>query len=304
MLLFLNVGGNRPRTVVSHPFSAAYSFLPWAASKSPSLSCGTLLIAVWWAVSTGRPSPLPLFHTWMSSMLHGDPEDSCVVIVIIFPLWVKVVCTWSPIRGAQHFIGCSPRMGFPDTSLKWLGKSEWRVCLTPQSWPGEPHWWTLCQFAVSCFLRWWLLPWVLAVSFLMRWLQWWSHVISVLMETAIMVFSIRPSMWNCSYSTAFWLHKDSKVAVILSFFDRANGCISRFNWVTLLIHEELRSGIPGWSGESQFTPRELVCVEPGLTTLSSSDLTVLSCLDEAWSFAWSDIMTTLCLVSHNRRWLN
>lgn len=151
MLLFLNVGGNRPRTVVSHPFSAACSFLPWAASKSPSLSCGTLLIAVRWAVSTGRPSPLPLFHTRMSSMLHGDPEDSCVVIITIFPLWVKVVCTWSPIRGAQPFIGCSPRMGFPDTSLKRLGKSEWRVCLTPQSWPGEPHWWTLCQLQCPAF---------------------------------------------------------------------------------------------------------------------------------------------------------
>lgn len=37
MVLFLNVGRNCPRTVVSHHFSAACSFLPWAASKSLSL---------------------------------------------------------------------------------------------------------------------------------------------------------------------------------------------------------------------------------------------------------------------------
>lgn len=50
------------------------------------LSCGTLLTTVQWAVSTGRPSPLPPFHTLMSSMLHGEPEDSCDVIITIFPL--------------------------------------------------------------------------------------------------------------------------------------------------------------------------------------------------------------------------
>lgn len=224
MFLFLNVGRNRPRTVVSHPFSAACSFLPWAASKSPSLSCGTLLIAVQWAVSTGRPSPLPLFHTLMSSMLHGDPEDSCVVIITVFPLLGpgqqalgQGSVYLEPYSWSTAFYWMQPQDGLSWHFFETTGKM--RVACLPDS-AKLARWATLVNtlsIAVSCFLRWWLLTWVLTVSFLMRWLQWWSHIASVLMETAVMVFCIRPSMWNCSYSTAFWLHKDSKVAVILSF---------------------------------------------------------------------------------------
>lgn len=120
-----------------------------------SLSCGTLLTTVQWAVSTGRPSLLPLFHTLLSSMLHGEPEDSCDVIITVFPLLGpgqqalgQGGVYLEPYWWSTAFYWIQPQ---DDTSLKRLGKSEWHVYLTPQSWPSEPDWRTLCKLQCSAF---------------------------------------------------------------------------------------------------------------------------------------------------------